>query len=96
MSAAVPSPTVRLFVAAALGCEDDTVVAGSGFGTHPMWDSLGHLRLLEAIERDFGIPLDTESAERFVTVDALSALFADGVHALDGDGAAPSPTGERP
>lgn len=70
----MPGMNPHEFVAAALGCDPQTLGADSAFGSHPDWDSLGHRALLAAIEEDLGIEIDTYSAERFSSMEKIAAL----------------------
>jgi acyl carrier protein len=71
------------FVARALGCEAGSLTMDSAFGSHPQWDSLGHLSILNAIEEQLGIKLDVYSAEKFSTMSEICKLpcFRGGSHA---------------
>jgi len=41
---------------------------------HPEWDSLAHLRLVTAIEQEFGIRFTMEEVERITTLGAFDEL----------------------
>jgi len=45
-------------VADALGCSIDSLSDVSALNTHPMWDSLGHLSVMMALEEHYGVCID--------------------------------------
>lgn len=44
---------------------------------HPKWDSLAHLRLVTAIEEEFGVVLSMEQIESVETAGELDMMVAD-------------------
>lgn len=45
---------------------------------HPNWDSLNHLRLVTALEEEFGLRLSMEEIEGLTTAAQIDALLGDG------------------
>ncbi|MEZ5864808.1 MAG: acyl carrier protein [Geminicoccaceae bacterium] len=43
---------------------------------HPAWDSLNHLRLVTALEEEFGVQLSMDEIESTTTAAQLDALVA--------------------
>lgn len=62
-------------VAAALDCAPDSLGPDSGLGTHPQWDSIGHLEIMLALESRFGIAITDETIRRYATLAAIGALM---------------------
>jgi acyl carrier protein len=75
-----------VFVAIALGCDVNTLTAESGFGSHPRWDSVGHLSILAALEEQCGILIDVYTAEQFATMADIAALPFFGSNGVCPDG----------
>ncbi|MDX6749818.1 acyl carrier protein [Geminicoccaceae bacterium 1502E] len=44
---------------------------------HPKWDSLNHLRLVTAIEEEFGVALSMDEIEAVETVGQLDEMIAE-------------------
>ncbi len=65
----------RNLVATELGLDPAAVGPDAGIGTLPQWDSLGHMRILLAIERRLGRELDAETAVAIATVGDVAALL---------------------
>ncbi|MCR4376873.1 MAG: acyl carrier protein [Rhodospirillales bacterium] len=47
-------------VADALGCSTDSLSDMSALNAHPMWDSLGHLNVMMALEEHYGVCIDDD------------------------------------
>lgn len=63
------------YVAHALGCNASELDMGTRIYGHPLWDSLGQLKIMLALEQDKGIPINDETVDLYVSVRAISALF---------------------
>ncbi|MBF0166107.1 MAG: acyl carrier protein [Alphaproteobacteria bacterium] len=71
----MPLPTPLDLVAAALECNPDSLNEHSGLARHPQWDSLGHLRIMMALEDAYGIPITDASIREFETFRAILAAY---------------------
>jgi SAM-dependent methyltransferase len=58
-------------VAAALNCEISTLSTESGLNRHPLWDSLGHVSVVMALEKHYRVVPDNDSIRRFEHMDAI-------------------------
>lgn len=52
--------SVRLIVSSALGINPDELSESSKIYDFPEWDSLGHLKLIQALENVFKVSIDDE------------------------------------
>jgi acyl carrier protein len=52
-----------------------TDVARLAFGTHPHWDSLGHMSLVTTLEEAFGITLDGSDVDRLDNYQSAVAIL---------------------
>ena len=50
-------------VSEALGCKQDSLSEESGLNVHPMWDSLGHLNVMMALEELYGVQIDNDGIQ---------------------------------
>jgi acyl carrier protein len=53
----------------------DADVARLAFGSHPHWDSLGHMSLVTTIEEAFGIALDGSDIDHLDTYQSAVAIL---------------------
>ncbi|MBF0355147.1 MAG: acyl carrier protein [Alphaproteobacteria bacterium] len=72
----MPLPTPLELIAAALECSQDSLNEHSGLARHPQWDSLGHLRIMMALEDAYGISITDASIREFETFSAILAAYA--------------------
>ena len=58
--------------------DDDALTLTDGFTRDDLeaWDSLGHIRLISAIEEDFGLTLTLEEIELMTSVAAIESTLA--------------------
>ena len=68
------TPTPEQLVAEALGCDVASLVADSRLGNHPQWDSVGHLTVMLALERLYGVTLSDETIRRYDSLAAIREL----------------------
>ncbi len=69
-------------VAATLEVERDEIDAGTCAATLPVWDSLAHLMIINAIERDFGIQIPKIAAYTAKNVGELTAAVEAGLKGI--------------
>lgn len=70
----VPPPPVVL-ISEALGCASSSLAADSRLGNHPNWDSVGHLSVMLALERHYGIAIADETIRRYDNVAAIEERY---------------------
>lgn len=63
-------------IAEALGCEPHSVTPDSGYSRHPKWDSLGHLRVMLALEKQYGLALNETAMTTCTSLKAISAYLS--------------------
>ena len=58
--------------------DDDTLALANGIDRDSFepWDSLGHVRLVSAVEEAFGVSLTLDEIEAMSTADQIAALLA--------------------
>ena len=64
-------------VAEALNRPEDDIAPESSIHTIPAWDSLGHVRVLLAIESAIGRPLSSDAIVTVISVADIAALLAE-------------------
>ena len=69
--------TVEEVVARVFGAEPGSVDAGSSPESVEGWDSMGHLNLIAALEKDFNISIDIGDAMDMVTVKRIREILLD-------------------
>ena len=62
-------------VAKALGCSRVSLSIDSARYRDHGWDSLGHLRIVIALEEAYGISIDDEAIEKYATMRAIQQLY---------------------
>jgi cytochrome P450/acyl carrier protein len=67
--------TLRALVAETLEIDEADIGAATCAKTTPEWDSLGHMRILSAVEKTFGVKLPRLAAYRVKDVGELAALI---------------------
>ncbi|MBF0158792.1 MAG: acyl carrier protein [Magnetococcales bacterium] len=67
------SPDVYRLVAEALECAPQTLTQDSGLGSHPQWDSFGHLRVMLVLEQHLGIEINDATILQFETMQSILA-----------------------
>lgn len=65
---------VRIIVAGVLGLPAGEVRPDSSPDTLPVWDSLQHMNLVLALEREFGLQFTPEEIEELLSVELAAAL----------------------
>jgi SAM-dependent methyltransferase len=62
-------------VAEALGCDASTLSDDSRLGTHPKWDSLGHVSVVMELEKHYGVAVSDETIRRYESLRNIRELF---------------------
>jgi acyl carrier protein len=72
--AMIPSPLD--LVAEALDCDPASLHETSGLGHHPLWDSVGHLSVMMALEQHYGVEISDQTIRRFESLREIVAHHA--------------------
>ena len=62
-------------VSEALECEQETLHENSGLNNHAAWDSMGHLTVLMALEKAYGVDINEESIKNFQTMSSIIDIY---------------------
>ena len=62
-------------VAKALGCSSESLSADSAMYRDHGWDSFGQVRVITALEEAYGIRIDDEAVETYVSMRAIQQLY---------------------
>lgn len=63
--------SVQKALAAALNVEASEINPETQFGDLPQWDSMGHMEVLVALEKEFGVEVTAETITNLVSVPAI-------------------------
>lgn len=66
---------VRAVLQEALRVDNGTIGAQTEFGDLPQWDSMGHMEVMVALERSFGVEITAETITELVSVPAICAYL---------------------
>ena len=66
-----PAEQIIASIAEALGCEPGSLHGDLGHGRHPKWDSLGHLRVMLALEKKFGVILNENTMTTCTSIKSI-------------------------
>ena len=67
---------LRDVIAVSLGVPSDKITETSAQGDLAAWDSLGHVRLMVALEEAFGVELEIEDFVKLASVPAIRDYLA--------------------
>ena len=62
-------------VAEALECDIQTLNENSSMINHPMWDSIGHLNVMMALEEHYGVDIDDDTIRQHQSIEGILATF---------------------
>ena len=65
----------RSVLAAALGLEREAIDDGAAIGTLDAWDSLAHMRLIQALEQALGAELEPETIVALASLEDIAAIL---------------------
>lgn len=68
--------TLIAVIAETLDCSAVRFSEQSGLGKHPKWDSLGHIKVMIALEDRYGITVSEENVALLITVADIRAYLA--------------------
>ena len=63
--------SVQKALAAALNVGASEISAETQFGDLPQWDSMGHMEVLVALEKEFGVEVNADTITNLVSVPAI-------------------------
>ena len=63
--------SVQKALAAALNVDGSEISAETQFGDLPQWDSMGHMEVLVALEKEFGVEVNADTITNLVSVPAI-------------------------
>ena len=69
--------TVEEVVARVFGAEPDSLDGTSSPESVEGWDSMGHLNLIAALEKDFNVSIDIGDAMEMVTVERIREILVE-------------------
>lgn len=62
---------VQVVLAAALNVDASEITAETQFGDLPQWDSMGHMEVLVALEKEFGVEVSADTITNLVSIPAI-------------------------
>lgn len=66
---------VQALIAEILQIPPESITTNLAFGDIVEWDSMGHMRLMMALETQFGLDIDADSIQALTTVSAICAYL---------------------
>jgi acyl carrier protein len=69
------TPELRTLAADIFDVGPEEIQGDLGPGSWERWDSLGHLRLVTAVEEEFGVKLSMQEIQTIASLDALDVLI---------------------
>jgi acyl carrier protein len=66
---------IRELLAGVLRVELAAVPADLQFGDLPQWDSMGHMEVMVALEKEFGVEVSADTITELVSIPAISAYI---------------------
>lgn len=71
----IPAPLA--LIAEALNCPAASLSEASRLGQHPNWDSVGHLGIMLALERHYGVAISDETIRRYDNIAAIQERYVE-------------------
>jgi len=59
----------------ALNVQNGDLNAETQFGDLPQWDSMGHMEVMVALEKDFGVEINADTITELVSIPAICAYI---------------------
>jgi len=72
---------VQKALASALNVDTSEIGADTQFGDLPQWDSMGHMEVLVALEKEFGVEVSADTITNLVSVPAICQYLEANHHA---------------
>jgi len=73
--------SVQNALAAALNVDASEITAETQFGDLPQWDSMGHMEVLVALEKEFGVEVTADTITNLISVPAICQYIEGNSHA---------------
>lgn len=71
---------VQQVLAAALNVDAAEIHAETQFGDLPQWDSMGHMEVLVALEKEFGVEITADTITNLISVPAICQYIGENHH----------------
>ena len=78
---AISDKDIRAIMGQAWGINPDEIPSDAGFNDIVQWDSIGHVNLLVALEKEYNIRIDYETLTKLVSIQAIIECLKDKVNA---------------
>jgi len=62
-------------VAKAIGCDPNSLTKDSKMYRDYGWDSLGHLKVIQSLEKEYGIVIEDTTIEKYKTMREILRLY---------------------
>jgi len=62
---------IQTVLAAVLNVDASEITAETQFGDLPQWDSMGHMEVLVALEKEFGVEVTADTITNLISVPAI-------------------------
>jgi acyl carrier protein len=62
---------IQTVLAATLNVDASEITAETQFGDLPQWDSMGHMEVLVALEKEFGVEVTADTITNLISVPAI-------------------------
>ena len=72
--------SVQRSLAAALNVDASEITAETQFGDLPQWDSMGHMEVLVALEKEFGVEVTADTITNLISVPAICQYIEGNSH----------------
>lgn len=66
---------IRELLAGVLRVDLADIPADLQFGDLPQWDSMGHMEVMVALEKEFGVEVSADTITELVSIPAISAYI---------------------
>tara|TARA_B100000963_G_C22574778_1_gene647849 strand:+ start:1021 stop:1251 length:231 start_codon:yes stop_codon:yes gene_type:complete len=70
----VKIPPLKL-ISEALECDQKSLNNNSGLNNHSSWDSMGHLSVMMALEKEYGINIDEDTINKFQKMENIIEFY---------------------
>ncbi|MEJ2512721.1 MAG: acyl carrier protein [Anaerolineales bacterium] len=71
---------IQTVLAAALNVDASEITAETQFGDLPQWDSMGHMEVLVALEKEFGVEVTADTITNLISVPAICQYIEGNSH----------------
>ena len=65
------SNKMRILLAETLRVSQDEIGPQTEFGDLPQWDSMGHMEVMVALEKEFGVEINADTITELVSIPAI-------------------------